>query len=494
MEKDANANFKNLAYDLALEQYLELLPKDTANIEYNYKIGICYLNLDLSRDKALPYLLYASKKNYDKSDLSADVGVAYFYSYQFEKAINILNSIKQKENISKEIIQYVDTYIQYAKNAISLMKNPENVTFNNLGKFINSEKSDFNPFLNNNDNILFYTSNRIYNSLYKTYTKNVYYSVFDRNSWKRSKTIGSVINSSEDETVTGISYNNDLLFTQLRRFDVYDDIYVTHIKGTRFKGLESLGSNINSKAVESGVTISLTGDTLIFASNRAGGFGGLDLYLAHRLPDGQWSEPQNLGANINTRFDEDYPIFSTKGSKLYFASKGYNTMGGYDLFYSSINSKSFSYNKPVNLGFPINSIYDDKTITFSKDGRYAFKAAIRPEGLGSYDIYQIVFNDVVPNYTIFKGIVKIENSDSTFAACYYNKNLTILVNKEGTENNFGKYSVNNKTGSYLIALPPGRYNVKLNDTLFKNQILFTIPEMNANSFVIQRNITFKLKE
>ena len=133
-----------------------------------------------------------------------DIGLAYYYNTQYDKAIEYLEKFKSIEK-KKELIQAADDFIFYANNAKSLMKNPVKVIFLNLGEDVNSSQSDYNPCYKEEEKTLFFTTNRKYNSLFKIYTHNVYLTTYSEGSWKKSKSAGSKINTSEDEVLSGIS-------------------------------------------------------------------------------------------------------------------------------------------------------------------------------------------------------------------------------------------------------------------------------------------------
>ena len=100
-----------------------------------------------------------------------------------------------------------------------------------------------------------------------------------------------------------------------------------------------LNKNINTRYLESHGFVTENGEQLIFASDRPGGFGGLDLYISKKV-NGDWGPPVNLGPEINTPFNEDRPFLINNGKILFFSSQGHTTMGGYDLFRSELQSNS----------------------------------------------------------------------------------------------------------------------------------------------------------
>ena len=118
------------------------------------------------------------------------------------------------------------------------------------------------------------------------------------------------------------------------------------------------------------------------------GYGGLDIYRIKKLPNGKWSKALNLGPQINTPYDEEGPYLHPDGTSLFFASKGHNTMGGYDIFVSHIDENE-KWSVPENLGYPINTPDDDVYYVPSVDGRRAYYASYSNNSLGNFDLFRI---------------------------------------------------------------------------------------------------------
>ena len=123
----------------------------------------------------------------------------------------------------------------------------------------------------------------------------------------------------------------------------------------------------------------------IFSSNRKGGFGGLDLYKSKRQADGTWSLPENLGPTINTAKNEKSPFIHPDSESLYFASDGHPGMGGYDLFKSTDDGPE--WDKPQNLGYPINTEKDEIGLMVTLDGKQAYFASNKINKANGWDIY-----------------------------------------------------------------------------------------------------------
>lgn len=125
------------------------------------------------------------------------------------------------------------------------------------------------------------------------------------------------------------------------------------------------------------------GKFMLFTSTRESGYGGSDIYYSE-LMGGAWSYPVNIGYEVNTRLDESFP-FMTNDSTLYFSSNGHGTWGGLDIFVSYKRNGKFT--KPVNIGFPINTRFDDFSMSIDSTGRAGYFASNRPSGDGLDDIY-----------------------------------------------------------------------------------------------------------
>jgi len=109
--------------------------------------------------------------------------------------------------------------------------------------------------------------------------------------------------------------------------------------------------------------ISPDGQKIFFVSDRKGGLGGTDIYLSTKKGD-SWGKPQNLGPVINTSANEAFPFYH-KSDKLFFCSKGHLSFGGFDILFSNLKDDG-SWQKPVNVGKPINSSYDDISISLDE--------------------------------------------------------------------------------------------------------------------------------
>jgi Tol biopolymer transport system component len=216
--------------------------------------------------------------------------------------------------------------------------------------------------------------------------------------------MGSVVNTPLNERV--VSMNDDasqiFLYIDNEESTKDGDIYLAVARNKVFDTPFSLKGLVNSKEEESAACISDDGSMLVFSSDRPGGAGQKDLYIAKRLPDQSWGEPRRLKDNVNTPYNEDFPMLTNDDKTLYFCSEGHNSMGGLDIFRTEWIDTLNAWSNPVNVGYPINTPEDNFSISFTSNKNEGFISSIRPEGMGGYDIYSIVFTQAVPLTRLLK--------------------------------------------------------------------------------------------
>lgn len=138
--------------------------------------------------------------------------------------------------------------------------------------------------------------------------------------------------------------------------------------------------------------ITADGNTMYFVSDMPNGFGGKDIYYT-TLDNGKWVEPTNLGPEINTPGDEMFPTIGPDGSTLYFSSNGHPGMGALDIFKTKKLGDG-TWTTPKNIGAPINSSYDDFGLIYADDKYTGYFTSNRPDGHGLDDIYSFTDNGI----------------------------------------------------------------------------------------------------
>ncbi len=187
---------------------------------------------------------------------------------------------------------------------------------------------------------------------------------------------------------------------------------------------------------------------IYFSSYGIDGKAGKDIYKVTKNKKGEWSEPVNLGAPVNTGSDEDYPFISQDGKTLYFSSKGHNSIGGYDVFKSVYDSAKNTWSEPVSVGTPVNSPYDDLLFVVDSTGNANF-ASTRESSDGNIGFYKMIISERPIEFTTIKGSLRTDKTtdskDATITILNYNDGSVVDVIK-----------ADELTGSYDMKLKPGR--------------------------------------
>jgi tetratricopeptide (TPR) repeat protein len=455
-------------YEDALTDYLQLLNEDSRNESYNYNVGVCYLNNSMNKSKAVPYLEIVTRK--EKHDPNADylLGRAYQYANRFDDAVLAFKKFKADAKGTVFNLVDADLQIQHCINAKELMKFPVDVMFQNLGSNINSEYSDYYPFVTSNESFLIYNTKRPEKNAEKmengNYNNSIYISRVVNGEYMKASPIGAPINAGNaGMEVIGLSETGDNILLYMPEGLGKGNIYISKLDVQGVYGKpEKLDAKINAAGDEIAASISSDGNTLYFASSRKGGMGGTDIYICKKLGK-KWSEPMNAGKEINTPYDEDFPNISPDGKILYFSSKGHTSMGGYDIFKSSFDETTNTYTSPKNIGYPINTTDDDMNFRISKNGKYGYIASAKNGGQGDFDIYRVTFNEVESDYSVvIGGISAKDGSEINYSDVF------ISVNDNITKELMGNYLPNPATGRFVVILPPGKYQMLIDAPGYKS--------------------------
>ncbi|MBI4645498.1 MAG: PD40 domain-containing protein [Bacteroidia bacterium] len=495
-EGSADAHFNDGNYPVALKLYQKLLKTDKTNPFFIERIGLCYLYADGDKTLAIPYLEQIDTIRKKNEIIHLELGKAYFYNNQFQKAARYINEYLTNpgEDVMPEWIEEAKHYLFFINNAEELMKLPLDVTFINLGENINSKMSDIYPLVTPNEREMVYTSNKRYLSDFELYITNVYLSSNFLGSWGKAKSVGTKINTDEDECAVGMSADGDVLLIYSNTLDNEFDILYSEKKKGKYKEALSIGKTINTPAIEFGATMTVNEDTLYFASDREWGLSGMDIYIAVRLPNGEFSMPQNLEEPIKSIYDENFPMITPNGKTLFFASAGHNSMGGYDIFTSEWDAQNKKWKPPVNFGYPINNLYDNEIISLSEDKRYGYISTYRTDSYGYRDIYKVIFNTIEAGRVVFTGVIAAGDSLHPVLLKNINPDITMKVFKEGSEDVYGVYSYNKNTDKYTIALPPGIFNLVIEGDKYETfRHTFDIQEKYYEEKIVNKNIYLKLK-
>ena len=420
--KTGNKFFEQENYRAALPYYEKVLAKDPNNAKALFNAGISYMSFD--KEKASDYIYKAQKlKPKVSKDVEYWLGRVDHLNYNFDEAVahfQAYNATLKKNDQRKEELAQL---IQHSKNAKVQFNSPKDIFVKNLGPTINTQFSEHSPVISADNKLLIYTSRgasvtgatgNISDKKNKSIAADgeYYEDIFearriDDENWEKPRSLSGVLNGKGHDASIQLFDNDSKLL--MYRNDNNGDIFVSDKAGGDWSAPKPLDGNINSKSFESDAFITPDGLTIYFSTGKYSEDGTLDLYQSTRSSMGaDWGPAKSLGANINTKYDDDSPYLSKDGKTLYFSSRGHNTMGGYDIFKSEYDEASRKWGAAQNMGYPVNTPDDDSYYRLSPDGSYAYLSSYRIGGYGEKDIYTINY---IKNATI-KGKV-FSSKDST---------------------------------------------------------------------------------
>lgn len=354
--------------------------------------------LTVNKEEALPYLQTAYNLDHQiDEEIIFLIGQAYQYGEQFDDAIRFYQAYRVQLARSLSFDKSKKVYdlnwkIFECRNAKIYLANPVDVDIINLSDKINTEYPEYAPVVSADEKKLIFTSRRPDNTNPDLaadfeYYEEIYQSDFVDGQWQTATPFPAPINGDFHNSDIGLSADGKTLYiyTDENGGDIVESDYIDG-KWTKPKPVKGL---INSAYLENGASISTDMKTMYFTSDRPGGYGGTDIYASHLEDNGRWGKPINLGVKINTERDEEAPFISKSGQHLYFSSNGQAGMGDLDIYVSERGKDDVTFNKPVNLGYPINSVENDVFFVLSGDEKTAYYSSVKSSSKGEQDIYKI---------------------------------------------------------------------------------------------------------
>ncbi|HTA61827.1 MAG TPA: hypothetical protein VK835_05200 [Bacteroidia bacterium] len=459
--EDADEHFKNQNFVMALPMYKELVKREPEDLQYNYKLGCCYMRTTIDKTAAIPFFEKAVKNPKCTPDTWFLLGRAYHLANKFKEATAAYSKYKELVIKNKEEVDKVDHSIDQCANAKELIKHPIKITFTNAGPDVNTEFPDYYPWITSDEQTLFFTSRRKGGHATQVeadgyYSSDAFVCTVLDGKWDKAKNLSNMVNTALDEQIVGINPDGSELVVYIDHITEIEDLYSTHKKNGNYTKIEKLSENVNNAKEYSGSIFNTDdGPILYFVREDKNSLGGTDIYTARMLPTGQWGLPKNIGPKINTKYREDFPWLSADGKTLYFSSEGHSSMGGFDLFKCLWDEIDGEWTTPINLGYPLNTSDDERQISILPDNRAGYTSALRPGGFGDLDIYRIKFEENEQRFSVYRG--KVLRSDSANT-----KDLDInisAVNKKTNEEI--TFTPNKNTGKYIMAMLPGTYKLTI---------------------------------
>ncbi len=411
----------------------------------NYYLGVAFYNTPELKPESIQYLRdyvdYAPveeirlSENFDAYYLLAkmyhltyDFNSAESTYYAFIDAIQGSSSIPNQDK--KGLIAMAERNIEQCANGRVAINNPRKVIIENLGDTINTKYPEYAAVVSQDENKIIFTSRRPDTKggrmvKREGYFEDIYTADLDHGSLFEERNIEwEDAGETEFSIVTDFSYSNmhrmnDIVNSvshdasiqlsqdeKLLYFYRDSDIWYINIDTDSLPGkAERLSLDINSEYHEPSLFLSSNNERMFLVSDKKGGFGGLDIYMSEKMGEGQWSEPINLGPNVNTPYDEDAPYLDPDNRTLYFSSIGHSSMGEFDIFRTLLGADR-NCTPAINLGYPVNTTGDDIYFTMTSRYNRGYYSSNNLNGKGGMDIYRISFADERDPVAELKGYIK----------------------------------------------------------------------------------------
>jgi outer membrane protein OmpA-like peptidoglycan-associated protein len=427
------------------------------------------------------------------------IGYIYYEELKNDSSIKYLKKfIEFKDDDVKKFDKDYEAEVYQSKMMIQSAKKEsalkKGVPFDpKVVKGVSTERDEYLAYVSPDDKSCFFVRRLPVKDPNKVYSSDKEKEVFMIS--KRTKTgefdggepMITPFNTSEDnQGGCSISIDNKHLYFAMQRqeggLQPNCDLYVSDFSNGSWGDIRKLSANVNDpKYWDSQPTIAADDLTLYFASDRPGGYGGIDLYLTKKdQKTGLWSVPENLGPKINTKGDEKTPFIHSDSETLYFSSNGHYGFGGYDIFYVRKDEKG-EWLEPENIGDPINGTTDDTGFFVSTDTKTGYffsynEGKVSGKGIGRYDLFNFdLYPEARPqSVTFIKGDIKDNNGKAVAGALVEIKNITTKQKTFAV--------VDSASGEYMAAINTKK-KADILITVKKDSIAFNSKIVNTKNLV-----------
>ncbi len=379
-------------YTQAITLLNQAIDKDKNFVEAHYRLGLVYFTVK-NYTKAIQSFEIALSVTTDVRKhkiIWFDLGEAYLLTGQYQKAVATFSDYIKVENQNKQKLDRANLFLQNAQYALQNQAENTHYQQRTLNDTVNCFAMQYFPVLTADQEELIFTR-RLGNGADDD-EDIVITRKDERGRWYSPQSISPNINTKFNEGTCTISADGrKLIFTACTGRKSYGscDLYESYRIGNEWSEPVNLGPNVNSSDWESQPSLSADGRILYFVSDRRGGLGRRDIWFSKLNDNGVWEKAQNLGAPINTPYDEISPFIHVNNRTLYFASSGLTGFGGYDIFYTERDANGWS--NPINIGAPINDHGDQFSLFITADGKkgYYSHEDVLPGGTAKSKIVEI---------------------------------------------------------------------------------------------------------
>ena len=368
------------------------------NARLNYMLGFISFITDPTTPQTLKYFETAYKLDpIAETDMAFWLAWSYQLNSRWDEAIKHyqLYLAQGKKNAGET--DDVNKKIAECNSGKKYSATPERVFVDNLGSAINSAFPEYGPSISADEETIIFTARRDNSTGGKRdendngYYEDIYLSVKSNGKWQASKQLSKTVNTDNHDAAAGLSSDGSKLYVYRHSGKDGGDLYESVLFGVDWEAPIHMNKYINTKYHESSVSLSFDGRRMYFVSNKESGLGDRDIYYSDMDVKGEWGASKNIGPVINTKYAEEAVFMHPDGVTLYFSSKGHNSMGGYDIFKSTLLNGVWS--APENLGYPINGPDDDVFFVVSGSGSRAYFASSKTGGFGEKDLYKILIRE-----------------------------------------------------------------------------------------------------
>ncbi len=386
----------------------------------------------------------------------------------YESSIQNLNIFERNRRASPELLNQANKIRQNCEFAIKALKNPLDFNPINIGPGINTADPEYFPTITVDGKTILFTRRIADGRVEGPYKEQEDFYVSqlgENNIWGKAEAMPDNVNTVNNEGAPTIAADGrTLIFVGCpdnvsgqsygagRTGKGSCDLFITKKLGSRWTNPENLPGAVNTYTWESQPSLSSDGKTMYFVRrvSRRGEPEDSDIFVTHLQEDGTWSAAERLPAHINTKFQEESVLIHPDGRTLYFASRGHVGMGGSDLYMTRMDEDG-NWSIPKNLGYPINTKFDENSLMVSPDGEIAFFASNREGGFGDLDIYYFVMPEHLrPTKTLyFEGVVYDVDTRKPLPGKFQ-----LIDLKTGKEVVYSE--ADQLTGEFMVSLPLNR--------------------------------------
>ena len=488
-------------YIQAIQLLEEAIKKDKNFHEAHFRLALIY-KVQGESAKAEAYLKSAEALNEgNKAGIYFELAELYMQQSDYEKAQAYADKFLALNPRNKRRLEEIGLIRQNAAFAIENQNASANFSPSPLPDIINSFAMQYFPILSVDGNTLIYTR-RLGDS--PADDEDIVISTKNADgTWRQPVSLSENINTRNNEgTCTLSADGRTLIFTSCLGRPGFGscDLYISEKQGEEWSEPVNLGREVNSSAWDSQPSLSADGRTLYFISNRPGGIGNRDIWIASKDDKGRWMKPVNAGPLVNTIHDEVSPFIHPNNRILYYATNGLPGFGGFDIYYSEWDE---GWQKPENIGAPINSGDDQVSLFIDSQGEkgyYSHEAIDKKQKGVLYEFDLGSLHTVKYKTSWVRGVV-------TDAVSKMPINAAIELIDLRDEQLKGRVTSDSVNGEYLMVLPEGtRYALYVDKPgyLFKSlsfdyseqfepiEVLVELQPLQAGSHMALNNIFFDL--